>query len=221
MISRAFIVFLWTALCCVSAPSQAAEIPGPWKIDTQNGPSPICGLEQVGNSLTGSCIGPRAKGPIVGTINGDKVGWRWEWMSYTGNSSGTFEFMGSLRPDNTITGMILQPIDSLGNTLARGFTAKRLPPQRPISPALQRQMATPTPLSPVEQQKAQEQARLPDMKDRDAKYQAQLKRVEQLAVQLFPWVGQADQRSAFIANAMQRYMDNEGEIDVARALGGR
>src|ERR1035441_4414683 len=93
-------------LSSASAEVAPVNISGPWKIDSQNGPSPICGIEQTGNNLTGSCIGPNAKGTITGKIIGEQVRWRWQWVTYTGNSAAAFDFIGTLRPDNTISGII-------------------------------------------------------------------------------------------------------------------
>ena len=97
-----------------------ANISGSWKIDSQNGPTPICAFEQVGDNLTGSCIGPNAKGTITGTIIGTQVRWRWQWVTYAGNSSGAFDFTGTLRPDNTVTGLL-----SRQTGLSLNFTARR------------------------------------------------------------------------------------------------
>jgi hypothetical protein len=54
----------------VLAETGPVNISGSWKIESQNGPTPICAFEQVGDNLTGSCIGPNAKGSITGTIIG-------------------------------------------------------------------------------------------------------------------------------------------------------
>jgi hypothetical protein len=98
------------------------SISGSWQIVSQNnGPSPDCTFEQAGNDLTGSCIGPNAKGAITGTITGDQPRWHWQWVTYAGNSSGSFDFLGTLKPDNTITGVILRR----GTGLSLNFTAKR------------------------------------------------------------------------------------------------
>jgi hypothetical protein len=97
------------------------SISGSWKIVSQNnGPSPVCVFGQAGNDFTGSCIGPNAKGAITGTITGDQPRWRWQWVTYAGNSSGSFDFMGTLT-NNTITGVILRR----GTDLSLNFTAER------------------------------------------------------------------------------------------------
>jgi len=49
------------------------------------------------------------------------VRWRWQWVTYFGNKAATFDFTGSLRPDNTITGMVKRR--ETGFSL--NFTAKR------------------------------------------------------------------------------------------------
>jgi hypothetical protein len=102
--------------------SETAQISGAWKIDSGNDrPSPTCGFQQAGNDLTGSCIGPNAKGTITGTVVGTQVRWRWQ---YTINSSAAFDFIGTLTPDNTITGVL----ERRETGLSLKFTAKRLSP---------------------------------------------------------------------------------------------
>jgi predicted aspartyl protease len=117
-------------LCAVlgfstSAPTAAEVVPvnisGAWKIDTQNGPVPVCGFRQAGNNLTGSCAGPIAVGTITGTIIGRQVRWRWQWVAYAGVNAAAFEFVGTLQPDNTITGTVER--GEIG--FSRNFTAKR------------------------------------------------------------------------------------------------
>jgi hypothetical protein len=98
------------------------SISGSWQIVSQNnGPSPECVFDQAGNDFTGLCIGPNARGAITGTITGDQPRWHWQWVTYAGNSSGSFDFMGTLKPNNTITGVILRR----GTDLSLNFTAKR------------------------------------------------------------------------------------------------
>lgn len=101
----AVVLFACISLYGVAAASQPAEISGAWKIDTHGGPTPLCSLVQVGSNLNGSCVGPQATGKVVGTVVGQSVHWRWQWVSYAGNS-GAFEFKGIVRPDNTIAGML-------------------------------------------------------------------------------------------------------------------
>lgn len=84
----------------------ASNISGTWKIDSGNGPSPLCGFIQVGNNLTGSCTGLKSAGTIVGNIVGKQVQWRWQWTIYAGDAAAAFDFIGTLRPDDTITGMV-------------------------------------------------------------------------------------------------------------------
>jgi hypothetical protein len=192
MSPRTIALFACTALCSISAPSQAVEISGPWKIDSQNGPSPICGFEQAGNNLTGSCIGPNAKGTITGTIVGDQVRWRWQWVAYTANSSAAFDFIGTLTPNNTITGWVFRR----GTNLSLNFTAKRHQPSQPAA-----DLAKPTG-PPVD----------PDQQLMDT--------VERRANKLFPWAGQEDERRKYIIDEMNaaanRRQGNSYSIHVTR-----
>jgi hypothetical protein len=104
------------------AQTAPVSISGSWQIVSQNnGPSPVCVFEQAGNDFTGSCIGPNAKGAITGTITGDQPRWHWQWVAYGGHFSGSFDFMGTLKPNNTITGVILRR----GTDLSLNFTAER------------------------------------------------------------------------------------------------
>lgn len=80
------------------------------------------------------------------------------------------------------------------------------------SPALQKQMNTPTPLSQVAAAQTAEQDKAkPD--EREQKFAAQKARIEKLAAQLYPWASQSDQRNAYIAHALDQYMGSEQKID--------
>jgi hypothetical protein len=100
---------------------------------------------------------------------------------------------------------------------------------RKISPALQRQMATPTPLSQIEQQKAEEQARMArqattPLAQLNTPYadpdQQLLESIERRAVGLFPWAGQEDQRRQYVIDEMRaaanRRQGNSYSIHVTR-----
>lgn len=112
------------AVCWISTPSQSAEISGAWRIATQGGPTPICSFIQVGNNLSGACIGPQATGTITGTVFGSAVRWRWQWVTYGGNSAAAFDFLGTLTPGNTMTGML----ERRETGLSLKFAAKRIIP---------------------------------------------------------------------------------------------
>ena len=118
---RTIALFAIIAACWISTPSQSAEISGAWKIDTRGGPVPLCSLVQVGNNLNGSCVGPKATGTVRGTVVGQTVRWRWQWVTYAGNSAAAFDFIGTLGLDNTITGMV----ERRETGLSLSFTAKR------------------------------------------------------------------------------------------------
>jgi hypothetical protein len=87
---------------------------GAWKIETRGGPTPLCSLVHVGNKLNGSCDEPLATGTVTGTVVGPTVRWRWQ-------SAAAFDFVGTLGPDNTITGTVERR--EIG--LSSRFTAKR------------------------------------------------------------------------------------------------
>jgi hypothetical protein len=109
-------------MLCGFAPSlQAAEISGAWQIGTRGGPVPLCKLTQVGNNLSGSCVGPQAAGTATGTIVGPLVRFHWQWTTYVGNAAGAFDFAGTLQSDNSITGTVERP----GIGLSLNFTATR------------------------------------------------------------------------------------------------
>ena len=82
------------------------DISGAWKIETQNGPSPVCAFKQAGTNLTGSCTGPKATGAITGTIVGKQVRWAWQWSTYADDAAAAFDFVGSLAPDDAINGKL-------------------------------------------------------------------------------------------------------------------
>jgi hypothetical protein len=98
-------------------------ISGAWKITTTpSGPSPICSFIQVGSQLNGFCTGPQASGNVIGTVSGPKVRWRWQRVTYRHGSAAGFDFLGTLKPDNTITGMLTR-----GETgFSEQFAAKRI-----------------------------------------------------------------------------------------------
>jgi hypothetical protein len=121
MMRRTTALFACLTLCGISVPSHAAEISGAWKIDTQGGPTPLCSLVQVDNNLNGSCVGPQAKGTVTGTLAGSIVQWRWQWVTYTGNATGAFNFVGVLGADNAISGTV----ERKETGFALNFTAKR------------------------------------------------------------------------------------------------
>lgn len=114
-------LFASIILCGIGVPSHAAEMSGAWKIDTRGGPVPVCKFVQVNNDLSGSCVGPQATGTVTGTVVGPTVRWHWQWTTYVGNTTGSFDFVGNVQTDNTITGTVERR--ELG--LSFDFTATR------------------------------------------------------------------------------------------------
>jgi invasion protein IalB len=125
MIRRLIVHFACTALCWISTPSWSAELSGAWQVASRDGPTPICSFVQVGGNLNGSCVGPQATGTATGTVVGQTARWHWQWVTRNGSSSGAFDFIGTLRSDDTITGVVER--GEAGSSL--NFTAKRQEPQ--------------------------------------------------------------------------------------------
>ena len=125
-------LFVYFAVCWTSPPSQSAELTGAWKIDTRDGPAPLCILVQVGDDLNGSCSEPQAAGMVTGTMVGPAVRWRWQWAAYSGNVTGALDFVGVLGSDNMMTGVAGPRETGLSLT----FTAKTFVlPSNAVPPA--------------------------------------------------------------------------------------
>src|SRR4051812_47334714 len=122
MMRQTIALFACAALCSISTPSHSAQISGDWKIETQNGgPTPLCSLVQAGENLSGWCVGPLANGTVTGTVVKEKVRWRWQSITKAGHAAAAFDFVGTLRRENTITGILERR--QIG--LMLNFTAKR------------------------------------------------------------------------------------------------
>jgi hypothetical protein len=104
-----------------STPASSADIHGAWKINTRGGPVPLCHFVQSANNVRGTCVGPQAAGTVTGTVDGQTVRWRWQWVTYVGNAAAGFDFVGTLGADNTITGTVERR--EIGMSLS--FTAER------------------------------------------------------------------------------------------------
>ena len=120
MTRRTAAIIVCLAICCSTTASQSVEISGAWKIATQGGPTPTCSFVQVENNLSGSCVGPQATGTVSGEVNGPTVRWRWRWVTYAHRAAGAFDFLGTLSPDNTITGKV----ERRETGLSLAFTAR-------------------------------------------------------------------------------------------------
>jgi len=176
---RTLVLLVCTAFCSISNPARSTEMVGRWKIDSKNGPSPTCELEQVGTHLVGWCMGPNARGRIIGTIGGRDVRLRWEWVTYVGNSSGGFEFIGTVQPDDAIRGSVHRT----GTTFALDFVASRQETSRGAAPFA-------NPNGPATD---------PDQQLMDV--------IERRAARLFPWASQGDQRTQYIIDEMNAAAD--------------
>jgi beta-lactamase regulating signal transducer with metallopeptidase domain len=99
-----------------TAPAQTADLSGTWVfegvLEAQGQVAgvfkPLCVFQQAGDKLVGSCKGPAALGVASGTVDGQKVSWRWDWADYTSNTAreGIASFDGSLGADSVIRGSL-------------------------------------------------------------------------------------------------------------------
>jgi YD repeat-containing protein len=163
----------------------------------------------MANNLSGSCIGPQATGNVVGTVTGSAVRWRWQWTTYGNTSAAAFDFVGTLQPDNKITGILTR-----GETgLSLEFTATR------SVPTMDQRAPTPDDVTvrpPVPGQRNDVTVRPPVPNQRDdvtvrpnvpgiggTNNNAPVDRVTQQAWKMFPWAGsQAKEREAYILSTL-------------------
>ena len=96
-----------------TAPAQTADLSGTWTFEgvmESQGQvvlvsKPLCVFQQAGDKLVGSCKGAGGLGVATGTVEGQKVSWRWDETAYTPNgATGVASFDGSLGADNVIRG---------------------------------------------------------------------------------------------------------------------
>jgi hypothetical protein len=67
-----------------------------------------CVFQQAGADLAGSCKGPRAIGPALGTVNGFAVSWQIDPKpDAPGGASGALRFSGILGADGFIRGQMM------------------------------------------------------------------------------------------------------------------
>ncbi len=90
----------------VSAPAAPAlQISGSWNIQSQP-VRPVCAIVQNGGDLTGSCIGPQAKGELTGTVAGQAIRFQWKRTANANGNVSLWNFSGTLSADNSITGFV-------------------------------------------------------------------------------------------------------------------
>jgi hypothetical protein len=96
-----------------SASAQTADLSGTWTFEgvlESKGQvvmvaRPLCVFQQAGGKLVGSCKGPGGLGVATGTVDGQKVSWKWDETASSPNGvTGVGSFEGSLGADNVIRG---------------------------------------------------------------------------------------------------------------------
>ena len=111
---------------CVGLLSQttAEETPdysGQWQVQAKIGPvrvlgrshvtlttTPLCILQQGGSKVTGTCKGPNNIGTVTGTVEGQRIQFRWSAVPYKPlGISLELSFDGSLQPESSITGLVV------------------------------------------------------------------------------------------------------------------
>jgi len=66
---------------------------------------PTCEFEQVGERVSGTCIGPNATGPLSGVVSGRSVSWSWTHRATTlVGLSGVTNFNGTYINSHLIRG---------------------------------------------------------------------------------------------------------------------
>lgn len=90
----------------VSLPAGSSlRIAGSWNIQSQP-VRPICEIDQNGGDLTGTCIGPQAKGELSGTVAGQAIRFQWKRVANANGNVSLWNFSGTMSADNTITGFV-------------------------------------------------------------------------------------------------------------------
>jgi hypothetical protein len=93
----------------------AADLTGTWTVsgtivaDGQivASATPVCTFQQAGSQLSGTCKGPNAVGPAVGTVEGADVAWQWAASADTREgTSNLVRFRGTMGADGVIRGAV-------------------------------------------------------------------------------------------------------------------
>jgi hypothetical protein len=100
------------ALSGAAAMAQAPDLSGAWQVtgelsagDQLARATPVCTFKQTGAQVAGACEGPRAQGPVTGSVAGRHVAWQWRSNPKTIiGMSGVSSFEGDLGADNVIHG---------------------------------------------------------------------------------------------------------------------
>ena len=93
----------------------AADLTGTWSVSGTivaggqivASATPVCTFQQAGSQLSGTCKGPNAVGPAVGTVEGASVAWQWAANADTREgTSNIVRFHGTVGADGVIRGAV-------------------------------------------------------------------------------------------------------------------
>ena len=92
--------------------ASAADFSGTWSASAvfeQNGQiayttTPVCTFQQSGSRISGTCKGPNALGPAVGTADGATISWQWTATANATGRTGVSTWKGTLDSDGVIRG---------------------------------------------------------------------------------------------------------------------
>jgi hypothetical protein len=99
------------------ASAQTPNISGLWRVNGHahygavwSSVTPTCTFRQVGGRLSGTCVGPAARGPLSGSIAGTRVSWTWSHVATRpGGVSGDTQFNGIYVNSRLIRGSMYAP----------------------------------------------------------------------------------------------------------------
>jgi hypothetical protein len=104
-------------LAAGAASAQPVNIAGTWEVAGQMtaggvvyAANPTCRFEQVGERISGACIGPNATGPATGVVSGRTISWSWTHRATTlAGISGVTNFNGAYGDRHLIRGEMSAP----------------------------------------------------------------------------------------------------------------
>jgi hypothetical protein len=121
-VKRIFLVALFvlaSTTCAVATPSVA----GKWTIHRSiagNEGESICTFNLTGDNVTGDCQAEGNKADLTGTVDGNKVTWKYD-VDYNGSTL-TLTYTGTLDDTGTLSGTInVQPFNVDGEFTAKPF----------------------------------------------------------------------------------------------------
>jgi hypothetical protein len=106
-----------TLAAASAAVAQTPNISGVWHVNGRArygavwaSATPTCTFRQIGNRLSGTCVGPAARGPLSGAIAGTRVSWTWSHVATRpGGVSGDTQFNGTYFNSRLIRGSMYAP----------------------------------------------------------------------------------------------------------------